>query len=137
LLNFEQYNCVLTRGASIQTVINLSYALYANVLTHQYLYLSSRPSSFIRSIFIQHNIFSFSHFNFSSATSLQNHLINSSQSSNSMNHALPNLTLPSLSALETIRMCLEVHHRLVDFFLAVQNEGTVLDDRLIEWKTGN
>lgn len=33
-----------------------------------------------------------------------------------MNHRLPNFTLPSLSPLKSIRLSLEIHHRLIYFF---------------------
>lgn len=49
-----------------------------------------------------------------------------------MGHVLPNLTLPVLRSLESVGMCLEVHHRLVDFFLGVEDERSVLDNFLIE-----
>ena len=54
-----------------------------------------------------------------------------------MDHALPNLTLPSLRPFESIRMCLEIHHSLINLFLRVENKRSVLDDLLIEWETGD
>ena len=53
-----------------------------------------------------------------------------------MNHAFSNLTLPALRPFESIGMCLVIHHRLINFFLSVKDERSVLDNFLIEGKTG-
>jgi hypothetical protein len=52
--------------------------------------------------------------------------------SNLVNHTLPNLRLPSFGPFKSIRMSLVIHHRLVNFFLGVENERSVLNDFLIE-----
>ena len=52
--------------------------------------------------------------------------------SESTNHTLPDLTLPIFRSFESVGVRLEIHHRLVDFFLGVEDEGAILDDFLIE-----
>lgn len=54
-----------------------------------------------------------------------------------MHHALAYLAFPPFCSLEAVRMRLVVEHSLVDLFLGIQDEGTVLDDFLIKWKSGN
>jgi hypothetical protein len=54
-----------------------------------------------------------------------------------MNHTLPDLALPSLSAFKSIRVCLEIHQSLIDFFLGVKHERSVLYDFLIEGEASN
>lgn len=56
---------------------------------------------------------------------------------NLVNHGLPNLTSPSRGPLEAVRMALVVKHSLIDFFLRVQNKGTILDDLLIKGEPSN
>jgi hypothetical protein len=45
-----------------------------------------------------------------------------------VDHALANLRLPVLSALETVGIALVISHCLVDTLCAGLNERTVLDD---------
>ena len=54
-----------------------------------------------------------------------------------MSHRLANLTPPASCALESIGMALIIKHSLIDFFLRVENEGTVLNDFLVERETGH
>lgn len=54
-----------------------------------------------------------------------------------MSHTFANLTPPPSGAFETICVTLIVEHGLVDFFLRVEDEWTVLDNFLIEWKAGD
>lgn len=57
--------------------------------------------------------------------------------SNSVNHALSNLTLPSFGSFKPIGVCLEVHQSLVDFLLCIEHERSILYDFLIEWETSD
>jgi hypothetical protein len=52
-----------------------------------------------------------------------------------MSHTLPNLAPPILRTFKAIRMGLEVHHRLVDFFLGVEDKRAILDNFLVERQT--
>jgi hypothetical protein len=53
----------------------------------------------------------------------------------SMNHILPNLTLPTFRTLKAIRMCLEIRQCLMHFVLCIEDERPVLNDLLVEWET--
>ena len=49
-----------------------------------------------------------------------------------MNHALPNLTLPTLCSLEAILMALIIEHGLINLFLCIQDKRPVLHNLLIQ-----
>lgn len=55
----------------------------------------------------------------------------------SLSEVVSNLTPPVLGPLEAVGEGLVVEEGLVDLLLGVENEGTVLDNGLIQRQTGN
>ncbi len=49
-----------------------------------------------------------------------------------MRHTLSDLTLPTLRSLKSVRMCLIIHQRLINFLLGIQNERPILDNLLVQ-----